>query len=235
MLVAQRLYLALLALLYPARCSSCDGPCEEGAAFCELCGISLEAIAVACPRCGFPSESDGAARAGPCLACLKRAPPFRTAEAPFLFGGALARAVRRLKWGRQPELGRPLGALLPKRLLEAADLVVPVPLHPRRLRAREFNQSALLAIEVARRRRPVDLRALERTRDTPPQSALGVAERRRNVRGAFRARRSSVEGRRVLLVDDVFTTGATCEACTLALLEAGAAEVAVLTLARAMP
>jgi ComF family protein len=236
MQLMERLGRAALALLYPARCSACDGACDESAAFCDLCAVSLEAIGRACARCGLPLE--GQERAGPCLACLQRYPPFQSAEAPFLFGGALAQAIRRLKWARLPELGRPLAALWPTRVADGVELMVPVPLHPKRLRAREFNQAALLALELERRVRAgprVELRALARIRDTPPQSALGPVDRRTNVRGAFLAERRRVDGRRVLLVDDVLTTGATAEACALALLDAGAAEVRVLTLARAMP
>jgi ComF family protein len=231
-----RFITAVLALVYPARCSTCDSKCAEEAAFCELCAETLEPIGGGCDRCGLPlaGERGGPAR---CLQCLERPPPFSTARAPFQFGGALARAIRRFKWGRQPELGGPLGRLLDGGCAPSGDVVVPVPLHPRRLREREFNQAALLAYGARRRPRPppVDVHALERVRDTPPQTALGVSDRRANVRGAFRAHAARVRGLRVTLVDDVMTTGATAEACSRALLEAGAREVAVLTLARAMP
>src|SRR5581483_5379618 len=136
-----------------------------------------------------------------------------------------------------PELATPLGRLLRGSCAPAGDVVVPVPLHPRRLRAREFNQAALLAYaaRASSRAPPVDVQALDRVRDTPPQTELGVIDRRANVRGAFRAHEDRVRGKSITLVDDVMTTGATAEACTRALLDAGAREVAVLTLARAMP
>jgi ComF family protein len=226
---------AALTLLYPARCCACDAACDEAATFCITCALSLEPIGRACPRCGLPSDGPAVA----CLQCLERPPPFARARAPFLFGGALARAIRRFKWAERPELGGPLARLLPPEAASGTDLIVPVPLHARRLRSREFNQAALLALAFGRslgRRGPrVELRALTRVRDTPPQSALGAAERRRNVRDAFTVEPGRIAGRRVLLVDDVLTTGATAEACALALGRAGAAEVAVLTLARAMP
>ncbi|MGZ3441788.1 MAG: ComF family protein, partial [Polyangia bacterium] len=124
------------------------------------------------------------------------------------------------------------------------DLIAPVPLHPRRLRAREFNQAAELAAamrEAARARNAplgrvaLDARARARTRDTPPQTGLDAAQRRRNVLGAFRVRDPGrVHDRRVLLVDDVMTTGATADACASALKQAGAATVVVLTLGRAV-
>jgi ComF family protein len=231
--LARSLFAATLALVFPARCSACAESCPEGHPFCASCALSLVPITSACARCGLPLP-DGTENA-PCLGCTVRAPPYSRARAAYQFGGALARAIRRLKWGRAPDLGRPLGRLLSTVGTDAdVDVIVPVPLHPRRLRSREFNQAALLALELPEARR-VDLAALERIRDTPPQSTLGLDERRRNVRDAFVARPDRVRERRVVLVDDVLTTGATAEACARALLDAGAARVGVLTLARAMP
>jgi ComF family protein len=216
-----------LQILYPPRCAACDVPCSERAPFCEVCALTLEAIVCACERCGLPLPSPAT-----CGACLRRAPPWRRALAPLEFGGALATAVRRLKWAGMPELAPQLAQLVPPALLPHFDLIVPVPLHPKRLRAREYNQAALLALELSDR---VDLHALDRIRDTPPQSALDADQRRRNVRDAFRARPARVRDRSVLLVDDVMTTGATAGECTRALLDAGAATVDILTVGRAVP
>jgi ComF family protein len=247
-----RLWRAGLELLYPARCCACDALCDdEDDAFCVLCALTLEPIEAACPWCGLPSPGDSPPPVGespPCLQCLERRPLFSTAWAPYSFGGALARAIRRLKWSRRPELGGALGRLLTaawKRAgpaLGCAELIVPVPLHPRRLREREFNQAAVLARGLgaalaAERLRRLELapRALARVRDTPSQTGLGREERLRNVRGAFATPDPArVRGRGVLLVDDVLTTGATADACALALYDAGATEVAVLTLGRAV-
>jgi ComF family protein len=116
----------------------------------------------------------------------------------------------------------------------AIDLVVPVPLHSRRLRERGFNQSLLLARQVSKRRSiPLNFTALDRIRQTRPQTRLSGPERHKNVRGAFEVNApGAVAGRKILLIDDVFTTGATIQECTESLLDAGAKEVHVLTLAR---
>jgi ComF family protein len=152
----------------------------------------------------------------------------------------IGRAVRALKYGRRRALAGSLSAILAERFPFAPgdfDRIAPVPLHLDRLRDRGFNQSLLLAREPARcLGRPVDAMLLERVRPTPPQVGLGLAERRSNLRGAFRVRKGrDVTGARVLLVDDVSTSGATADACATALLEAGARSVDVVTLARTLP
>lgn len=241
---------AALELFFPARCAACDVLLEEATAiFCAPCRLTLEPISAGCPRCGLPWPHP-IERPPPCLACLMRPPLVEAAFAPYEFGGAIAQAVRRLKWSSLPELARPLGQLLADGLARAGptfhgiELVVPVPLHPRRLRRREFNQAMLLAQAmssslIARDRAPppVDGRALVRVRDTPPQTGLGRVQRRCNVLGAFAVphwARDRVHEKRVLLVDDVLTTGATADACAAALYAGGAASVLVLTLGRAM-
>lgn len=167
-----------------------------------------------------------------CARCVTHPPPYEWARSRYRYGSELAVAIGRFKYGRSIELGRVLGPLLGE--LPGGDLVVPVPLHRRRLRAREFNQSLELA-RAAWPRVPIDPLALKRLRDTPPQTGLNLRERRENVRGAFVAERSRVSGREILLVDDVLTTGATVESCARALRRAGAGSVFVLTLARAVP
>ena len=147
-------------------------------------------------------------------------------------------AVHALKYNHLSALARPMGEMMAVYLEAEAlpvDMVVPVPLFGRRQRLRGYNQSALLAREVARigRGLPLAERGLARRRDTPPQARSVDAEaRRRNVVGAFGGERRLVEGRRVLLIDDVMTTGATLDACGRALRQAGAASVWALTFAR---
>jgi ComF family protein len=203
------------AAVAPERCAACDVRIAWRTVFCRACAASVE------------------------RAAWRRGA--RRTIAPFVYGGAVARAIARFKYEARPDLARPLGDLLRGALapLEGAapvELVVPVPLHPTRRVERGFNQAALLARPVARQLRAhFAPRALERVWDTPRQATLDRVARASNVAGAFRARTPRlVRNRRVLLVDDVETTGATLAGCAAALLEAGAAEVATAVLARAL-
>ncbi len=197
----------LLDLVAPRECPACDEPLSAGAVgFCPACAPLLD-----------PGERRGRALAA------------------YVYGGPMADAVRALKYGGRTEHAPVLGRMLADRALELAgtvDAVVPVPLHPARLRERGFNQSALLARPVARALAvPLVTADLRRVRDTPPQASLTAAARATNVKGAFLALRAP--GSRVLLVDDVRTTGATLAECGEALVTAGADEVFTLVLARA--
>jgi ComF family protein len=154
------------------------------------------------------------------------------------FGGALAVALRRLKYAERPDLAVPLGHLArqaARRAHLAGDVVVPVPLHPRRLAERGYNQAALLAAEVAvELAAPLAAGAIARVRNTPQQAQLDREARLHNVAQAFEVRAPRVvQGRRVVLVDDIATTGATLGACRSALLSAGASSVTALVVARA--
>jgi ComF family protein len=147
--------------------------------------------------------------------------------------------VQKFKYGRKVSLGKPLGRLMAQGCQEfleecRVDLMVPVPLHPKRLRWRGFNQSLLLARQVSRKYEvPIDPFILYRSRETPPQTQLTEDERRKNVRGAFATHpEKSVKGKSVLLVDDVYTSGATVNECSRVLRRGGAREVYVVTLAR---
>lgn len=210
---------AVRSALGPPTCAACDARVRAGVVFCGACAATISPP----PE---PCALDDASPRGPILL------------ASGAFSGALAIALRRLKYQDRPDLGAPLGHLARRTARLAgltADLVVPVPLHPRRLVDRGYNQAALLAAEVAIELDvPLAPRALLRLRHTPQQARSDRATRHANVREAFRARRpASLRGLHVVLVDDVATTGSTLEACADALLTAGAASVTAIVIARA--
>jgi ComF family protein len=176
-----------------------------------------------------------------CGACLRGRPPFALHRSAARYEGAVKEVLLLFKYRRHRPLGKPLarfvhGALGEEESLwNGADGLVPVPLHPRRRRERGFNQAAVLAAELSRLTGiPVWSGALRRTARTPAQTTLSRAERLSNVRGIFQARRPGrLRGRVAVLVDDVFTTGATVRECARTLLRAGAREVRAVTIARA--
>ena len=196
-----------------------------------------------CPKCGWPFPSPRALEASPthlCARCRTKRIHFAVARAATLYreAGQAREAILAFKYTGRETLGRYLAELMAERsgpILDAGpwDVLVPVPLHPRRERERGFNQAAFLARHVGRRvGLPVAPRALRRVRQTPPQSGDADA-RRRNVRGAFAvARPPDVAGRSILLIDDVLTTGATANECARTLRRARARRVGVFTLAR---
>lgn len=240
--------LALDALL-PPQCLSCAELVSEPGALCAACWSNLRFIAAPhCRICGWPFETDrqtseatGEAPPGDvvCGACLREPPPFDRARAVLAYDDASRGLILGFKHADRTH-GAPAFARWMARagaeLLLTADVVAPVPLHWSRLLMRRYNQAALLANGVAAsagKRSVPDL--LVRRRRTPPQGKLSRAERLRNVAGAFAVRPSrlaDVRGRRIVLVDDVLTTGATVGACAAVLRRAGAASIDVVSLAR---
>ena len=250
----------VLQTVWPAGCAACDRAIPDEALFCGACNLSINPMVGACAGCALPAATDGdapeddAAHAR-CATCRRVPFPFGGATSGFEYGEALAEALVRMKHGGRRDLGRRLARLLAQPLAEAlargrfesGDAVVPVPLHPSKLRARGFNQSlelarwAMAGLSAARALSPrpplprLEPHLLQRTRPTAELGRAGPAARLAAVAGAFAvAEPARVRGRRVLLVDDVFTTGATFSACADALISAGAGPVHVLSLARAV-
>src|SRR4051794_12779588 len=224
-------------LLWPARCAGCDERVNPAATFCPPCEATLVPLAGACPTCALPREGDS-------CRCAADPFPFSQARAAFAYGAAVSDALLRFKHGGRLDLARPLGrslwpALEP--LLEGADAVLPVPLHPRRLRARGFNQAleltsaARAAVGRGTPWPPLWVDALRRIRDTPVLGRLSPRERRALVAGAFTVPAPArVQGKVLLVIDDVMTTGATLAGCAQVLRAAGAVEVRVASFARAL-
>lgn len=218
---------ALAAALFPARCAACGHP---GAAICQPCLATATPLPhPQCRQCTRPLTYGNQ-----CARCRLERRRVDHLYAAYAYTPPILQAVHRFKYGNKRYLAPELAALaipaLPPDL--PVDFVVPVPLAPSRERQRGYNQGQLLAAEVARRlNHPLDCSVLIRLRDTPPQTSLPRARRLANVRGAFRALRK-LSGARILLVDDVTTTGATIEAATRALRRRGAVWVGALVLAR---
>ena len=227
--------LGLLELLYPPTCVACGEVLEAPSLLCEPCELQVAPPPrPCCPRCAEPLFNGRSL----CARCVARPPPFTETFAPFLHEGPIAKAIHRFKYEDHPELAPRLAALVLQRAAEGLDLrekptLVAIPLHRRRLRTRGFDQAELLAREMAQRAQlPYLAEGLLRHRETRRQVGLSESAREENLAQAFTAR-PSVRGRTLLLVDDVFTTGATARAAATALLAAGAAKVRVLVLARA--
>jgi ComF family protein len=220
---------ALLDLLFPPRCVACR---RVGPWFCVSCCASIEKILPPlCNHCGRPSAIS------PCAYCAKQLLQIDGIRAVALFEGSLRAAIHAFKYQHRTELAPVFGTMLSEYLLTfplPADTIVAVPLHADRERMRGFNQSLLLARTLgARLDLPVWEDGLTRTRATQSQTQLDAAGRRENVRDAFVAA-PRARGARVLLIDDVCTTGATMDACSAALSACGAKSVWGLAIARAL-
>lgn len=226
-------------IIFPPRCPSCRAHVAGDGNFCSICFSKLRMIdAPLCACCGIPFVVAVEAETR-CPSCLESPPDFDVARAALVYDGISAPLVTSLKFHDQwagltrytqmmLRLGRPL--------LEGADMLIPVPLHWRRLLRRKFNQSALLAYSISDQTGvPCMPDVLQRVQYTKPQMRLDRATRLKNVKRAFAVAPETgalLAGKIVVLVDDVVTTGATANACALALKKAGTREVRVLALAR---
>lgn len=227
----------LLDVLIPPRCLKCGAVTDMPGTLCPACWESVTFLsAPCCACCGTPFDID----LGPgalCGACSARRPRFERARSVFRYDESSRALILRFKHADRTGGAKTFGRWMARagaELLTDADLILPVPLHPFRLLKRRYNQSALLGWELAKLSgKPCRVDVLARVRHTKPQGTMGRAGRSRNLKGAFVVRTpSAIQGKRVLLIDDVLTSGATLSECAKVLLAAGAAAVDVLTLAR---
>jgi ComF family protein len=223
----------------PPRCLACGTIVDEPDALCSSCWAGMTFFAPPwCAVCGLPFPHPMGEEAV-CADCARQKPSWDRARAVMRYDKHSRHLVLALKHGDRTHVARALGRWMGRagaELLEGADMIMPVPLHWTRLFTRRYNQAGLLAHAVrAAGGPPVMADWLVRRRRTPSQGRLGPAARARNVRGAFAVRRGcNVKGKRIVLVDDVLTTGATVEECARVLRRGGAAFIGVLTLSRAV-
>ncbi len=226
-------------LLYPPHCVQCGKPTPEGECLCRACLDGAKRIQPPfCEVCSqpFDGEMDDFIV---CSNCHDRRFSFSCAVSAYRSRGVVREFMHRFKYEGESYLRRPLARWLAEALDDARirekpfDFFVPVPLHPLRLRTREFNQAEVLARLLSRDAGPPVLNCLRRVRNTPTQTRLDREQRMENLRNAFEMRKNAdVRGRHLLVVDDVFTTGSTVEACSRVLNRAGAASVRAITIAR---
>jgi ComF family protein len=233
-----------LHIIYPTACAVCQKSLWDDPVpfFCRQCWDRLKPIPPpTCPRCGRPFASSIALVHSPthhCGTCRIRPSALTQTWSLFPYQTPLKEAIVLLKYRGKLSLAKPLAQAMMQTLpvLPVIDAIIPVPLHPQRLRKREYNQSLLLADRLSHHTHiPLLLACLFRNRPTIPQTSLSRKERLRNIRGAFSvAKPADIQERRILLVDDVFTTGTTLHECAKTLRRAGSGPVYGLTLARMM-
>lgn len=230
---AGEVYTWLLDRLFPPACALCGDPPGRLPELCDPCGAELPWIATACPVCARPGPV-----MAPCGRCIAEPPAFDAAFAPLAYTSPVSQLVQQLKYQGHLHLVRPLSSLLAEALCARRkdplpQLLVPVPLHPRRLRERGFNQTVELARPVAARLgMKLDRHLVRRVRDAPPQASLPHPRRKKNIRGAF-ATCATLDGIEAAILDDVITTGTTAGELARCLRRAGAARVEVWAMARA--
>ena len=228
-----------LDLLYPPQCLKCGAITSRIHTLCGDCWQTISFIsAPCCTACGLPFDYDLGAGAI-CGECARTRPVFDRARAAFIYDDQSRQLILGFKHGDQLQRAIAFSRWMNRAgedLITAADYLIPVPLHWTRLFARRFNQAVVLAMKIGGRAgKPVLTRTLIRRKRTPSQGRLRRSRRVANLRGAFKVppgAKEELAGKRVLLIDDVLTTGATATACTKTLRRAGATHVDVLTLAR---
>lgn len=232
----------LLDLVLPPQCPTCDAVVDGAGRFCPACFRRADFIIdPCCQRCGVGFSSIGqAGLARTCADCIEKPPAWRQARAAFSYDDFSKQLILPLKYADRTENAGFLGRHMARTgasLLRDADLLLPVPLHRRRLFTRRYNQAALLACHIGRiAERELMVDGLVRIRATRSLASCTLDERAEVIKGAIAcraARREALKGRRIVLIDDVLTTGSTASTCAQALLQAGAASVDLLVAARA--
>ena len=219
-------------LFFPPRCGGCE---KAGVRWCDECKTSLVKIEdVSCDICGLPQTQSGV-----CQKCFEIPPAYKQLRSWVSFDGAIRKSLHSMKYRRNIGMGEELAAeMIPfvKQLEWHIDIAAPVPLGMQRYRERGYNQTTLFASPLALAMGwKFSQKALKRVRETKSQVDLSAIERAKNVEDAFVADRRVVDGRSVLVLDDVSTTGATLNSCADALISGGAKVVYALTIARALP
>ena len=231
-------------VIFPPQCLGCAEILHPftGQIFCPVCNDKIKLITGSiCRVCGttFP---DSPAQSHLCGDCLESKTYFSCARAVFCYDAFILKAIHQFKYGRNISVGETLASFMAGFSFPDIDftdysLIIPVPLHINRLRERGFNQSLILARALEKRRQiPVDFSALKRHRFTVTQAGSNRNERKQNIKGSFEVTDSKkIAGKNIILVDDVYTTGATINECAKTLIRARAKKVAVFTLARVLP
>ncbi|MEA3471411.1 MAG: ComF family protein [Thermodesulfobacteriota bacterium] len=238
----REMFSGLTDILFPPRCIICGGSPEEGgkSPFCSECLSKINFIRPPlCPCCGLQFTDTGGVN-HLCGDCISKKPLFSTARALGIYDKILLDTIHLFKYSGKILIGERMGTFMAEHRYDSLNigefsLIIPVPLHPKKLRERGFNQSLILGRQLSKKFSiPLDFGTLKRRVDTKPQVNLGKSERIKNVKGAFMVRQKErIAGERILLVDDVYTTGSTVNECARVLIEAKASTVAVLTLAKA--
>lgn len=238
--MARRAGRYFLDFALPPRCPGCGQIIDEPHRFCLRCWQSIDWLSgPGCVRCGLPFPFD-AGGSSECAGCLSKPPAFDRLRAAVAYGEVARNVVLKLKYGGRPGIAATLAAFMQRHLPDAGErpLLAPVPLHRWRIWGRGYNQSALIVRALAARSgHEAELDLLRRVKRTPLLRGLGRSERRRALQGAFsvsEAMKARVAGRTVVLMDDVYTSGATAGACASILKRAGAGSVNILCWARVL-
>lgn len=239
--LARPLFLPLLDYALPPRCPACGEIVDTPQAFCAHCWQSIDFIGEPqCAACGVDLPSQAVGDDALCGACLADPPPFERARAVMRYGEVARTIAHRLKYGRRITLARVMAAQMRRLIAQPGSgdaVLVPVPLHRWRIWSRGFNQAALIARQISRLTGlPLETDLLRRTVNTPPLHSLGRRKREQTVKRAFALAPGAparIAGRTVILIDDIWTTGATASACARIVRSGGAARVEVLCWTRA--